>query len=129
MGCKLIIKNNTLLGCDCGDAKIIDKLEVPEGVTSMHCGGVFSKLKKVKTLILPKSLRKITLLGYYDSVEFDEVIFKDPKGWAMVGYTDWAGQRMEDRINEKVMANPKECRRYLRFKGSSNGNYDELEKI
>ena len=62
-------------------------------------------------------------------VQFDEVIFKDPKGWAMVGYTDWAGQRMEDKISEAVMANPKEAGRYLRFTGSSNGSYDLLEKV
>ena len=129
MVCKFVIEKNTLVKCDCGDAAVVDKIEVPEGVTSMHCSNAFSKLKKVKMLILPKSLSSIRLLGYYDKVEFDEVIFKDPKGWAMVGYTDWAGQRMEDKISEAVMANHKEAGRYLRFKGSSNGNYDLLEKV
>ena len=128
MGCKFVIENNTLIKCDCGDGTVVDRIEVPEGVTHLHCSSAFSKLKKVKTLILPKSLRHIRLLGYYDRVEFEKVIFKDPKGWAMVGYTDWAGQRMEDKISQSVMANPKEACRYLRFKGSSNGSYDLLEK-
>ena len=126
---RFLIENNKLIGYDNDGLKTVDRMEVPEGVTDMVCGSVFSKLEKVNTLILPKSLRHIRLLGYYDRVEFDEVIFKDPKGWAMVGYTDWAGQRMEDTISESVMADPKECRRYLRFKGSSNGSYDDLEKM
>lgn len=104
-------------------------MEIPEGVTDMDCGSLFSKLEKVNTLILPESLRHIRLLGYYDRVGFEEVIFKDPKGRVMVGYTDWAGQRMEEKIRESVMADPKECRRYLRFKGSSYGSYDDLEKM
>lgn len=126
---RFLIENNKLIGYDDGETKTVDRMEIPEGVTDMVCSSVFSKLEKVNTLILPKSLRHIRLLGYYDRVEFEEVIFKDPKGWAMVGYTDWAGQRMEDRINESVMSDPKECRRYLRFKGSSNGSYDDLEKM
>lgn len=126
---RFLIENNKLIGYDNDGLKTVDRMEVPEGVTDMVCGSVFSKLEKVNTLILPKSLRHIRLLGYYDRVEFDEVIFKDPKGWAMVGYTDWAGQRMEDTISESVMADPKECHRYLRFKGSSNGSYDDLEKM
>ena len=126
---RFIIENNKLIGYDNGEEKTVDRMEVPEGVTDMVCSSVFSKLEKVNTLILPKSLRHIRLLGFYDRVEFDEVIFKDPKGWAMVGYTDWAGQRMEDNISESVMADSKECRRYLCFKGSSNGSYDDLEKL
>ena len=125
---EFIIKNGELIGYENGGNKTVDKMEVPEGV--MKIGGyAFSKLEKVKTLILSKSLRHIRLLGYYDRVEFDEVVFKSPKGWALVGYTDWAGQRMEEKISESVMANPKECRKYMRAKGSSIGSYDSLEKI
>ncbi len=126
---RFLIENNKLIGYDNGGVKTVEVMEVPEGVTHMDCGSVFSKLEKVKTLILPKSLHHIRLLGYYDSVEFEEVIFKDPKGWARVGYTDWAGQRLEDRINEREMADSKESRKYMRFKGSSNGSYDDLEKL
>jgi hypothetical protein len=126
---RFIIENNRLIGYDNDGLKSVDRMEVPEGVTHIDCGGVFSNIKEVKTLILPKSLRSMRLLGYYDRVEFDEVIFKDPKGWARVGYTDWAGQRMEERVSESVMADSKECRKYMRFKGSSCGSYDDLEKM
>lgn len=125
---EFIIKNGELIGYENGGNKTVDKMEVPEGV--MKIGGyAFSKLEKVKTMILPKSLRRIRLLGYYDVVEFEEVIFKDPKGWVLVGATDWAGQRMEESISESVMADPKDCQRYLRVKGCSCGSYDILEKV
>lgn len=124
---EFIIKNGELIGYENGGNKTVDKMEVPEGVIKIG-GYAFSKLEKVKTLILPKSLRHIRLLGYYDKVEFDEVIFKDPKGWALVGYTDWAGQRMEERVSESVLADCKASRKYMRAKGSSIGSYDSLEK-
>ena len=127
MNGRFIIENGTVIGYDNGGEKIVERMEVPEGVISIG-DSAFSKLEKIKTLILPKSLRQIRLLGYYDKTQFDAVIFQDPKSWILVGYTDWAGQRMEERISESEMADPEKCCRYLRVKGCSCGSYDLLEK-